>query len=518
MPYSPRGVAKKRREGRTGVSETTTSPERSHAQGMAAHQRAPAALPGRSTFAADFETVLLGALRLSDVAIVVLAGVFAFWLRYGATELPPNPYLVAIAIAALLMANYAHFAHIYRLPALRRVLAGYGALATAWLGVAVTLVAIAYLTKSSDFYSRLWFVMWVALALVTLFLLRLAIADQVRTWMHEGKLTRNLVIVGAGEHGQKLVERLALHPDPSLRVLGLFDDRHTRVPPEVLGVPLRGTVNDLLLFARRHRVDEIIIALPWRAGAHLIELLSRLRSVPADVKLCPEIFDLEVPAIGFSAVAGLPLLNVFERPLGGWSHVVKAIEDRALAVLLFVLALPLNLAIALAIKLDSPGPVLFRQTRYGFNNEEFTVLKFRTMRDDAPATSATADELRQATRADARVTRVGAFLRRSSLDELPQLYNVLRGEMSLVGPRPHAVPHNQQYAALIGGYLGRHRVKPGMTGWAQVHGLRGETSSPERMRRRVEYDIYYIEHWSLWLDLKILVLTLFVGFVNENAY
>ncbi len=473
----------------------------------------PVSLPGRSAFAADFATVLIGVLRVADVAILVLAGVFAYWLRHGATALPPNPYLVAIAIGALLMANYAHFAHIYSLAALRRVMAGYGALATALFAVAVTLVAIAYLTKSSDLYSRLWFVMWIALALLSLFILRLAIADQVRTWMYEGKLTRNLVVVGAGEYGQKLMERIAARPDPSLRVLGFFDDRRTRVPDEVAGVPVRGSVNDLLLFARRHRVDEIVIALPWRAGPHLLDILSRLRSVPADVKLCPDAIAVDLPAIGYSALAGLPMLNVFERPLGGWSHVVKAIEDRTLGAVLFVLVLPLCLAIAAAIKLDSRGPVLFRQTRYGFNNEEFTVLKFRTMRHGAGGS-----RMHQATREDSRVTRVGAFLRRTSLDELPQFYNVLRGEMSLVGPRPHAVPHNEQYAALIGGYLGRHRVKPGMTGWAQVHGLRGETATPELMRLRVEYDIFYIEHWTLWLDLKILVLTLFVGFVNENAY
>ncbi len=488
------------------------SPRDGRARWTAAGETSPP-LPGRSTFAADFETVLIGALRVSDVAIVVVAGVFAFWLRHGATEAPPNAYLVAIAIAAILMANFAHFARIYSLAALRRVLAGYGALATAWFGVAATLVAIAYLTKSSDFYSRLWFVMWIALTLVALFLLRLAIADQVRSWMHEGKLTRNLVIVGAGEYGERLIERLAQHPDPSLRVLGLFDDRRTRVPHEIQGVPLRGTVNDLLLFARRHRVDEIVIALPWRAGPHLMELLSRLRSVPADVKLCPEVVGLDLPATGYSSLAGLPMLNVFERPLGGWSHVMKSVEDKVLGAILFVLALPLCLVIAAAIKLDSPGPVLFRQPRFGFNNEEFTVLKFRTMHPGADTAT-----VPQATRADAQITRVGAFLRRTSLDELPQLYNVLRGEMSLVGPRPHAVPHNQQYAQLIGGYLGRHRVKPGMTGWAQVHGLRGETATPEHMRLRVEYDIYYIEHWSLGLDLKILFLTLFVGFVNENAY
>jgi len=237
-------------------------------------------------------------------------------------------------------------------------------------------------------------------------------------------------------------------------------------------------------------------------------------------KLCfrpkhqPEFIDIDMPSSGFSALAGVPMLNVFERPLTGWGNVLKAIEDKALGAALLAAALPLCLLIALVIKLGSPGPALFRQTRYGFNNNEFTVFKFRTMHADAEADAS----VPQATRGDARVTCVGAFLRRTSLDELPQLYNVLRGDMSLVGPRPHAVPHNQQYAALIGDYLSRHRVKPGITGWAQVNGLRGEIASPEIMKLRVQHDIHYIEHWSLLLDIKILLLTVLVGFVNKNAY
>jgi len=488
------------------------------AQGTTSRAERPAetagAPPRRSAFAADFETVLLGALRAGDVAIVVVTGIFAFWLRHGASAPPSNFYLLAIAIGALLAANALHFARIYSLPALRRSLAGYGALAGAWFAVGLTLVAIAYLTKSSEQYSRLWLVMWFALALAAFLVLRLAVADQVRVWMREGKLTRNVVIVGAGELGQKLVQRLTDERDPALRILGLFDDRTTRVPHEVSGHLVRGNVNDLLMFARSNRVDEIVIALPARAGHHLHGLLARIKSVPADVRLCPEIIELDVPAIGYSALGGVPMLNLFARPLTGWSQVAKIVEDMVLAAILIVLAAPLCLAIAAAIKLDSPGPALFRQTRYGFNNNEFTVYKFRTMRDGDEAEGT----VRQAMRGDTRITRVGAFLRRTSLDELPQLWNVLRGDMSLVGPRPHAVPHNEQYAALIGEYLSRHRVKPGITGWAQVNGLRGETSTPETMRLRVQHDIHYIEHWSLWLDLKILLLTLFVGFVHKNAY
>jgi putative colanic acid biosynthesis UDP-glucose lipid carrier transferase len=211
------------------------------------------------------------------------------------------------------------------------------------------------------------------------------------------------------------------------------------------------------------------------------------------------------------------MLDLWHRPLSTWERLAKVLEDRVLALLFLVLASPLMLLIALAIKLDSRGPVLFHQRRAGFGNDTFEMLKFRTMVAGASSDREEA-EVPQARRNDTRITRVGGFLRRSSLDELPQLVNVLRGEMSLVGPRPHAIQHDRFYASLIDDYLARQRVKPGLTGWAQVNGLRGETDTPEKMRRRVLYDLYYIDNWSVWLDLKILFLTIFVGFVHKNAY
>ena len=213
------------------------------------------------------------------------------------------------------------------------------------------------------------------------------------------------------------------------------------------------------------------------------------------------------------------MLKLSERPLSGWSVFAKGLEDRILAALLLIALSPLLIAVALAIKLNSRGPVLFRQKRYGFNNNEFSVLKFRTMRETAaPAPAAPAAGVEQAKREDPRVTAVGKILRRTSLDELPQLVNVVRGEMSLVGPRPHAVAHNEEYASVINEYLSRHRVKPGITGWAQINGFRGETQTLDLMRQRVQHDLYYIENWSVLFDLRILVMTLFVGFIHRNAY
>jgi putative colanic acid biosynthesis UDP-glucose lipid carrier transferase len=257
----------------------------------------------------------------------------------------------------------------------------------------------------------------------------------------------------------------------------------------------------------------VILAVPWHEEKRLKAILKELRNLSVNVRMCPDVFTLYLPVRGLTSVAGIPMLDVFERPLSGWDLVLKNLEDRLLAPILMLLFLPICAAIAILIKLDSPGPVFFRQRRYGFNNNVISVFKFRTMRATAPQ-----EEVPQATRDDPRVTRIGRVLRRTSLDELPQLINVLRGEMSLVGPRPHAVDHNKKYAAIIDEYLGRHRVKPGITGWAQVNGLRGETQNPEQMRLRVQHDLYYIEHWSLLFDMKILLMTLFVGFIHEKAY
>ena len=256
------------------------------------------------------------------------------------------------------------------------------------------------------------------------------------------------------------------------------------------------------------------MALPSYAEERLLACIKKLRSLPVDVRLCPDRIGFHLPHRQVSHLGGLPLLNVFERPLAGWSYILKAMEDRVLAAGILVLIAPLFALIALAIRIDSRGPVLFRQKRYGFNNEVIEVFKFRTMYVDQCENT----EIRQATRDDPRVTRVGRFLRRTSLDELPQFINVLDGRMSIVGPRPHPISLNDQYARLIDEYLARHRVKPGITGWAQVNGLRGETETVEKMEQRVRYDLYYIENWSLLFDLRIILRTLFVGFNNPNAY
>ena len=268
-------------------------------------------------------------------------------------------------------------------------------------------------------------------------------------------------------------------------------------------------------YVRSHRIDDIIVTLPWSAEERLSNIILRLRELPASIHLESNLggfrFPYRPPPNPF---IGVPMVEVVKLPLTGWNIAVKIVEDRILGVMLLVLFLPVMALVALAIRLDSKGPVLFHQKRYGYYNQVFEIYKFRSMyhESDAP------DKTIQATRDDPRITRVGGFIRRTSLDELPQLFNVVFGTMALVGPRPHTVDHNEEYAALIRGYFARHRVKPGITGWAQINGLRGETDTLEKIEARVRYDTYYAENWSLIFDLQILFKTVFVGFTSQNAY
>jgi Undecaprenyl-phosphate glucose phosphotransferase len=348
---------------------------------------------------------------------------------------------------------------------------------------------------------------------------RVGVGWLLRRWVREGRLAERAVIVGAGEHGQRLAEHLNGRGEAHVhtRVIGFIDDRQTRVPPHSHGYKVLGDVEHLIGLIRQGQVDQVYIALPWSATERLRSLVRRLAVTPVQIRLAPDLAGFEFVGRAFRRVAGLPMLEAFDRPLSGWSQVAKAIEDRVLAVLAVILTAPLMGLIAALIKLDSPGPVFFKQKRYGFNNNLIEVWKFRTMyahltdRDCAVQTS----------KDDPRVTRLGRFLRRSSLDELPQLFNVLKGDMSFVGPRPHAIStkaEGRRFEDVVETYAARHKVKPGITGWAQVNGWRGETDTIEKIQKRVEYDLYYIDHWSVWFDLAILGKTLFVFYRDKNAY
>lgn len=474
--------------------------------------------PHGMRIASDAPRLLLGLIRVIDVVLVIASGVLSFAIRHDTFELP-DYYVVGILTGSVLTANMMQIGGAYTLSALQQLGVELGKLSAAWLGVSLVLIVFAFFTKTSDEFSRVWLVTWIAIAFSTMTLARIFAYWQLLRWRRAGILRIKVAIVGTGTLAARLLQTLDARASGEFQVVGVYDDRLTSQEPAPTASrigrhELRGTITELVRHFRERPVDEIIIALPWRDNERIAEILKSLKALPANVRLCPDTLGFELPTRGFVTVADVPMMSIFERPLSGWHIVAKALEDRVLAAVALLLAAPLMLFIALAIKLDSQGPVLFGQRRYGFNNNEFLVYKFRTMRVDACG----ADDTRQATRNDPRVTLVGAFLRRTSLDELPQLFNVLKGDMSLVGPRPHAIAHNEQFATMIDDYLSRHRVKPGITGWAQINGLRGEIDSPRKMQLRVQHDLYYIDNWSLLLDLKILLLTPFLGFVHKNAY
>ncbi len=390
-------------------------------------------------------------------------------------------------------------------------------LCAVWGAAVAALLLFAFLAKVSDVYSRGWALGWAASTLGLLLLERSLLRLAIDRWTRQGRLARNIVIVGAGAPGEQLVDKLQRAGDASVTVLGIFDDRKTRVAPAIGGIEVLGTTDDLLRFAHQVALDEVIVALPLNAEQRLKTLFVKLGRLPLDLRLSAEPIADAFPVRGISYVGDVPMLEIVDRPLKHWSAVTKLFEDMILGALLLVLLAPVMALVALLIRLDSRGPALFAQERFGFNNQVIRVLKFRTMyveRGDPSGTQRTV-------RGDPRVTRVGRLLRAFSLDELPQLVNVIRGEMSLVGPRPHAITMKageRLYHDAIEDYLNRHRVKPGITGWAQVNGLRGEIDTIEKARQRVIYDLHYIDAWSLWLDLKILLMSLRVLFVRENAY
>ena len=376
------------------------------------------------------------------------------------------------------------------------------------------MTVLAFALKISEEFSRVWAFAWFFAATAGICLVRVFGHAQLSEWAVKGRLTRNVAVVGAGIQGQRLVEALQASEDPWLNVIGVFDDRTTRVPSEVGKVPVIGGLGQLVDFVRQNRIDDIVIALPWSAESRQLGIVEKLSLLPAHVQLAPDMIGFHFPVSRYDRLGAVSCLKVSARPLDGWSAVLKAVEDWLVASVILFAVLPLMLMIAAAIKLGSRGPVFYRQERYGFNNQLIEVFKFRTMYDDPDPDP----EVLQARRNDPRVTRVGAFLRRTSLDELPQLLNVLRGEMSVVGPRPHAVAHDEKYGRVIDRYLGRFRVRPGITGWAQVNGWRGETDTLAKMRARIEHDLSYIESWSVALDLRILLWTVGIVVRGRNAY
>ena len=378
--------------------------------------------------------------------------------------------------------------------------------------VILGLIAFGFALKISEEYSRFWLFAWAIAASVLLIGARVLMSSILSRLVREGGVfARRVAVIGATQTAVQFAELLKASGQ-AVTVVGVYRVGSQPTAYEK-AFDLTGDLAQLAQLARSGGIDDIVIAKSASTSEEMHALVSRLSILPVSISICANNHWLEHTGGEVSRIGGAPVLSLYKRPLEGWGGVLKSIEDRVGGVLLLLAASPIMLAIAIAIKLQGKGPILFSQNRHGFNHAVFNIYKFRTM------TVAENDEkLKQATLNDPRITPLGRFLRRYSLDELPQLLNVVAGDMSLVGPRPHALAHNHQYAQTVENYSGRHKVKPGITGWAQVNGCRGETSENEMMAERVKFDLEYIDNWSLWFDIKILVLTIKAVLFPKNAY
>jgi len=384
----------------------------------------------------------------------------------------------------------------------------------AWLLTFLSLIFIAFITKTSEQFSRVVLIAWLIatpiLLILARFLLRVIFAHLRRL----GVNNRTVAIVGMTQNGFHFARDLENKPEFGYNVVGFYEDRSERAYNEILNhYSLLGNFDDMILAARRGEWDQIYIALPVEARSRMLRLLDELSDSATPIRLLPDYFTTNLLHSKFIEIADNPILCIYDSPFSADHAFIKRVEDLLLGSIILALISPILLAIAVAVKFTSKGPVLFKQTRYGLKGEKILVWKFRSM-----TVCEDGDIVTQATRGDSRYTKIGEFLRKTSLDELPQFFNVLQGTMSIVGPRPHAVAHNEQYRTIIPGYMLRHMIKPGITGWAQINGWRGETNTIYKMRKRVEFDLEYMREWSLWLDLKIIFFTIFRAFTDKNAY
>lgn len=459
----------------------------------------------RSPVLLDLVTLALRVVELTLVAVTCFVAMGV------ALDVVPSrmaeSYSNAALVGALFYAGLAEITGAYDIDARFSVRQGWARVVTAWVATGMFLMTLGFLLKVSEDFSRGWALAWLVIGGGALLAARTGGTFWLRRLKRRGVLNHRVAIFGAGSQGDRLAKYILGNEKLTIDLVGFFDDRMPeRLPPREVGLPMYGNLQDLIVRIRRGDVDQVIVALPWSAERRLQEVVAELAITPVRIRLAPDLATFAFSQRPVVLLGDLPVMTLFERPISGLDQILKRIEDLVIGSVALVLLSPLFALVALAIKLDSPGPVFFLQDREGFNNRRFKIWKFRSMRADRCET----DAIVQARRDDDRVTRVGRFIRRTSIDELPQLFNVLRGEMSLVGPRPHAPSTkagDRVFSDVVAHYAARHKVKPGMTGWAQVNGWRGETDTEEKLLKRLEHDLYYIENWSVLLDLYIIART-----------
>jgi putative colanic acid biosynthesis UDP-glucose lipid carrier transferase len=456
--------------------------------------------PHAATFAALF--------RVCDPVSTVIVGLLAYRAYLGSFDLPDH-YLFFLTAGALAVAAVFPAFSIYQPHRGAAIGEELRSLTIAWLLIAALVGAAIFATKMGDNYSRVWVGAWLLGGFAATSALRIAVRGVLRSLRVRGLNQRHVAIVGAGTLGRTVATRLLQSPWAGFSIFRFYDDDPARIGTSVADRPVMATDQNLVGDVAAGHIDQVWVALPLRAELRIQQVLTMLRDHPVEVRFVPDIYSFHLLNHSVTEVAGLPVISLTETPMSGINRIVKAVEDYTLAAILVALASPLMLAIAAGIRLSSKGPVLYRQQRVTWNGEVFEMLKFRTM----PVSAEEASGPVWARRGESRATPFGTFLRRTSLAELPQFLNVLRGEMSLVGPRPERPQFVKQFRSQFPGYMQKHLVKAGITGWAQVNDLRGDSD----LAQRIQYDLFYIDNWSLWFDLRILFRTLWHILTSRNA-
>ncbi|MGA7800311.1 MAG: undecaprenyl-phosphate glucose phosphotransferase [Gammaproteobacteria bacterium] len=457
----------------------------------------------------DHATVLVAFVRVVDGLLVLVPGLLAYDWYLGTWPLPTD-YRIAFFAALLLMLVVFPAFGLYQSGRGGGLLFELRRFTGAWGTVIGALVILGFSTKTSDQFSRIWLGTWGVSTWVALMAFHASLRIGLRWVRERGFNVRRIAIIGAGNLGSTVAKRIQDAPWTGLKILGFYDDNPALHGTRVQGLMVKGPPSRLCKLLRHNIVDEVWLALPLRAEPRVKEILHDLRHSTVTVRFVPDIFGFHLLNHSMSDVAGIPVLDLNASPMVGVNRIIKACEDRLISALVLVMASPVFALLAIGVKLSSPGPVFYRQQRVSWNGRPFMMLKFRSMPVDAERESGAV----WAKSGEQRATAFGAFLRRTSLDELAQFLNVLKGDMSIVGPRPERPVFVERFKDEIPNYMKKHLVKAGITGWAQVNGWRGDTD----LGRRIECDMQYIENWSLWLDFKIMFLTLFRGFVHKNAY
>lgn len=463
--------------------------------------------------------ILLSILYINDSVIALLSWMLAYHVRFSSglfpvEEAPPLRYYTsALPLIALIWPVVFNISKLYLPKRNVSLWSEFYGIFKAGVIATFILICLSFFFYREYSYSRVLICIFFALSLLLIILSRMVIRSAIRYLRRKGRNLKNVIIVGAGDLGRRVAQKMSENPWAGFNLVGWIDD-YRKAGEDIEGRAVLGNCAEINRCIGEGNVDQVFIALPVRAYNRLLYVLKKLEEETVDVRIVPNIYQAVTLNASIEDFDGLPTINITESPIYGWSQAIKRLFDVTVSIIALVLTAPIILFTAILIKITSPGPAFFKQVRYGLGGKKVEVYKLRSMRVQDRKTS---DSV-QATRSDPRVTAVGRFIRRTSIDELPQFYNVFRGDMSIVGPRPHPLDLDEKNKSILDTYMWRYKVKPGITGWAQVNGWRGETDTLDKMRRRIEHDIYYIENWSPWFDIRIMWLTVWKGFVNKNAY